>query len=332
MNSTAAATSDPLQIPLPDQGTLNETLGAILVGGVVASVLYGISCLQCFIFFQRQTKKQLPLLNTSVWLIWVLDTVHLAVFVGYTLWWYMVKNFGNTAALGELPWSLPCGIVLTTISDGIVRFWFTYRLWILSKKKKWLTFPVLVMQISLWIIALVSGIRGFWLHTFERFGEISGLLYSTIGLIIASDFTIAGSLCYFLYQSRRGTFSRKTRSVIDVLIIYTINTGLLTSIVATITLVLYITLPATYCFLGVYYLLEKLFANSFLASLNARDWINSESGTPITLSLSPMSKGNNSSGRPVGVHKQTDSQISDPSTADVELGVRVHTEKTDAII
>lgn len=46
------------------------------------------------------------------------------------------------------------------------------------------------------------------------------------------------------------------------------------------------------------------------ARLNARDWINSESGTPITLSLSPMSKGNNSSGRPVGVHKQTDSQIS----------------------
>lgn len=292
--------------------------------------------MQCFIFFQRPAKKQLPLLNISVWAIWVFDTVHLAILVGHTMYWYMVQNWGNTPALGNIPWSLTLGIMLTTFSDAIVQVWFSYRLWILSKRNKWLTFPVLFMQVSLWILATVSGIQGFWLHTFEEFTRVSQILFTTIALIIASDFITAGSLCYFLYQSRRATFSRKTRSVIDLLIIYTVNTGLLTSTVATITLVLYITLPDTFYFLGIYYQLEKLFVNSLLASLNARDWVNSESGKPITLPLVPMGDSNDSevSGRPAAALKRADSQASfkRPPSADMDLDVHVHMETTKAVI
>lgn len=46
--------------------------------------------------------------------------------------------------------------------------------------------------------------------------------------------------------------------------------------------------------------------------LNARDWVNSESGKPITLPLVPMGGSNDSdvSGRPAAALKRADSQAS----------------------
>ncbi|KAF8233692.1 hypothetical protein L208DRAFT_1360199 [Tricholoma matsutake] len=94
------------------------------------------------------------------------------------------------------------------------------------------------------------------------------LCISLAGDVIA-DILIALSLCISLEWSRTGW--KKTDSVINTLMIYSINTGLLTSICATGCLVSYVIQPLGLITIAIYYLLGKLSFNGLLGMLNARD-------------------------------------------------------------
>lgn len=248
----------------------HDSIGVLLVGGLVSTALYGITCLQCFIFFHR-FRTERKLLKFSVWLLFLLDTAHLAVFVGYSLYWYAVINFGNIAVLDTVVWSLPAGVILTTLSDSIVRCIFIYRLWILSEKNKRLTFPLILLSLCLFGFAMALGIRSFFTHTLRDLHNTPWLLLVSFSLIVLVDFWIAITLWYFLYRAQRRVMSQ-THHIVDRLISYTISTGLVTSVLSVVCTILFFKTPTNFISIGVWTLLEKLYVNALLASLNARDW------------------------------------------------------------
>ncbi|KAF8993175.1 hypothetical protein BDQ17DRAFT_1368618 [Cyathus striatus] len=81
-----------------------------------------------------------------------------------------------------------------------------------------------------------------------------------LGHITGADALTTGSLCILLAKSRSGF--KKTDSLISILILFTINTGLLT--------MYYIIWPHNFIFMGIYFVLGTVYYNSLLASLNAR--------------------------------------------------------------
>ncbi|KAH9474978.1 hypothetical protein JR316_0012077 [Psilocybe cubensis] len=63
---------------------------------------------------------------------------------------------------------------------------------------------------------------------------------------------------------------KRTDSILKIMMAFSINTGLLTSICAVACLVTYAIWPQRFIFMGLYFALSKLYVNSLLASLNAR--------------------------------------------------------------
>ncbi|KIP12265.1 hypothetical protein PHLGIDRAFT_328316 [Phlebiopsis gigantea 11061_1 CR5-6] len=58
--------------------------------------------------------------------------------------------------------------------------------------------------------------------------------------------------------------------MINTLLIYIVNTGLLTSIVAVAAVVTSIVMPNNFIFVSIYFVISELYSNSMLTSLNAR--------------------------------------------------------------
>ncbi|KAK7680565.1 hypothetical protein QCA50_016347 [Cerrena zonata] len=199
------------------------------------------------------------------------------------------------------------GILLTTpVSDATVRTFFIYRIWILSRKNKLLVYPLtflalivfgiglgkaIFLSLSRHLTARLSisgfGIKGVAYTNFHDFSRLAWLLYFGLGLLFFVDGYVSLSLIILLYFSRRG-FSSRTDSIINILILYTINTGLLTSLSTLACLIMYAAMPTNYVFLALYFPLSKLYLNAFLATLNARDALRSAmtSGTPMSIPLS----------------------------------------------
>ncbi|KAF7330928.1 WD40 repeat-like protein [Mycena venus] len=259
----------------------DNTLGAAFIGGIFASILYGVTCVQAFIFFNAD-RKQSAFLKLIVLTLWIFDTLHL-IFVCYALYWYMVTNYTNPAVLVSLPWSISAGILLTPTSDTIVRSVFTYRVWILSGKNRLLTFPLALAVFLIQLDGLASGIKGFLSSTFGKLGEITWVLYAGFTLSVVADFAIAITLCYYLYRSRGGI--KRTDSLITVLMMYTINIGLLTSVFQLACFITYAVMR-NFVFLAMYFPISKLYVNSLFATLNARDSLQQRDNNNMSIPLS----------------------------------------------
>ncbi|KAG6827033.1 hypothetical protein H0H92_013493 [Tricholoma furcatifolium] len=142
------------------------------------------------------------------------------------------------------------------------------------------------------ILTFVTGFafasRAYQVKTFANFSKISYFLYIALGSGVVVDLVIAGTLCYNLSQRRTGF--KKTDSLVTMLIVYSINTSLLTTICSTACFITYAIWPDEFTFMGFYFVLSKrmqlsylrfsvlsdcgayiVFFNSLLATLNSRD-------------------------------------------------------------
>ncbi|KAJ8085618.1 hypothetical protein PM082_004436 [Marasmius tenuissimus] len=116
---------------------------------------------------------------------------------------------------------------------------------------------------------------------------------------VLSDIVVAGSLCALLHESRTGI--GKTNRIITSLMIYAVNRCLLTSFVAIVEVIVFVARPHELWFLGVDFVIGKLYANSLLASLNSRNMLRNQQGsgmmnTSIYISADSSDPSNASSG------------------------------------
>jgi len=104
--------------------------------------------------------------------------------------------------------------------------------------------------------------------TYEELLTISPLAISINAVSTAADVFIAATLVSLLQRSRTGF--RRSDTMITRLIIFVVNTGVLTSICAIGSLVSLIVSPKTLIYAAFYYCLGRLYTNSLIATLNAR--------------------------------------------------------------
>ncbi|ETW76848.1 hypothetical protein HETIRDRAFT_106236 [Heterobasidion irregulare TC 32-1] len=257
----------------------DSTTGALYIGGLLTAILYGITCVQSFIFFQR-SKYDSRTLQGTVWMLWFLDTLHLA-FLSHALYWYLVTNYTNPAALGLIPWTVMAGIVVANISDCIVRDMFVWRVWRLSGKIIWPCI-LLVLVILVFVAGFGFGIKGFFVKSFKEFAHITWLMYVGFAFSVSTDTLIAGTLCYTLAKARTGF--KRTDSLINVLMIYSINTNVVTSAFSLLCFITYTAIPRNFVFLTFYFPLSKMYINAMLASLNARESLRGQGVSTVPFS------------------------------------------------
>ncbi|KAJ6529306.1 hypothetical protein B0H19DRAFT_968372 [Mycena capillaripes] len=82
---------------------LDDSLGAWLIGLILSSVLFGVTCLQVYLYFTKHCGRDPVFLKTFVVLLLALDTFNLAL-ISHSFYVVTVTNFGDYVELGTAPW------------------------------------------------------------------------------------------------------------------------------------------------------------------------------------------------------------------------------------
>ncbi|KAI0794990.1 hypothetical protein C8Q75DRAFT_521008 [Abortiporus biennis] len=246
---------------------LDNTFGAMFIGLIIVAIMYGITCVQTYMYYTRY-KNDSHIMKFLVFVLWNLDTTQLAL-VSQMLYHYLILNYANPVVLADIAWSFPVETIITTINDGIIRCIYAHRIWKLTRNK-WATIIILMMTLTVSSLCLAIVVRMFQLKTFENLAHVRNLIIVALLSVAVIDASIASVLCHNLLQRRSG-FSKRTDTQLQVLIKYAIHTALLTSIIAIVSVVAYISMPHNLIFIGSFVTLPKFFLNSLLATLNSRD-------------------------------------------------------------
>ncbi|PIL28936.1 hypothetical protein GSI_08983 [Ganoderma sinense ZZ0214-1] len=265
---------------------IKETLGAAVVGGILATTIYGITVLQTYTYFRRYpndstglktlastpslvefARTELGLLQVGV--LFILDTVT-TVSIADGLYGYMVTDFGRPDQLSVTPISLAVEEGVTVVIATLCQLFFAHRLWVFSKHNKFLTFAIVALALG----GLGPGIA-ITIHLFVN-KEIFTLGSDYIrilsgfanGLAAVCDIVIAAGLCWYLQTGRTGY--KRTDNIVDKLIVYAINRGVLTTACQTAHMITAVAFPGHFYFIPFAFCLGKFYCNTVLATLNVR--------------------------------------------------------------
>ncbi|TDL19102.1 hypothetical protein BD410DRAFT_877345 [Rickenella mellea] len=223
--STCIDAVPPLQYPTLSM-SVGDTYGAAFLGLIPSAISY-----------PRDPK----LTKWLVGFLWVVDTVHLALCTA-TIYWYLVSNFGDFPNLGVPHWSFDLQAVASAIVILSVQLFFVRRVHQLSKNKSLVALIVAFAAIHFALGVYVT-VATFILNTFAAYKF--WIIIVGLGSAAVADVLIALSLLHFLRKSRTG-FARMD-GMIAMLILYSVNTGLLTSIGATTTVIICTLTRSSHC-------------------------------------------------------------------------------------
>ncbi|KAJ7284424.1 hypothetical protein C8J57DRAFT_1708909 [Mycena rebaudengoi] len=247
---------------------LHDFLGAWFIGLIISAVIFGITCLQAYLYFTKHCTPDSVFFKSFVAFLMVLDTLHLAL-LSESYYGVTVTNFGDYDELGIAPWGLLAQILVGVVMSTLVQLFYAYRIFVLSKKKPFM--PILIAICSLAELAL--GIA--YMHNavkikFFKDGA-SNVPFSTaaLSLEVICDVLIAGSMVYYLLRNK--TAFAKTNRAINMLVSYAVNSGLLNMMFAICGLVTWLTSTLTLIYAPFFFILVRLYGCSFLSILNSRD-------------------------------------------------------------
>ncbi|KAG1723227.1 hypothetical protein EDB19DRAFT_1916228 [Suillus lakei] len=258
---------------------LANTFGALFIGVVVAAILFGVTNVQAFIYFQTHSGTGLTLYKLVVIWLWILDALHLALIV-HSVYFYLVINFANVSALTEIVWSSNLQAVVGVLIISGAHLLYVHRIWIVSRGRS-RAWPIMVGI----AVVLTSGVaiailwREYQFHVISDATKIEWELDIYFGAVAFVDVLIASSLCYLLATSRTG-FSR-TDLFITKLMGYILNTGCLTSVCSLTAIITYAMMPNNYICEVVEFVMLKLYVNSYIALLNAGYYVQVNADTTI---------------------------------------------------
>ncbi|KAH7882565.1 hypothetical protein F5I97DRAFT_275141 [Phlebopus sp. FC_14] len=249
---------------------LHNSFGAGFIGGMVTAILYGVTTLQTYLYFMYYPNDALDT-KALVAIVWILDTLHISLMC-HALYYYLVSNFGSPVALTSGIWSLFTSLAVNLCIAVLVQMYFSVRIFYLCRSTvlRWVvTVPIVFLVLTHFGFGIETVVLMFIKRQFNALPQITFYAATPFALTaVLSDICIATGLCVLLYGNR-GPFLRTNR-VVNTLIVYAINRCLLTSIVAVIEVIVFAVSPHSLWFLAIDFVIGKLYANSFLASLNSR--------------------------------------------------------------
>ncbi|KAJ7346078.1 hypothetical protein DFH08DRAFT_809918 [Mycena albidolilacea] len=106
-----------------------------------------------------------------------------------------------------------------------------------------------------------------------------------------ADIVISAARYYYLRELKQGYI--QTREVVDTVVVFTINDGLLTSVIAITMMGCVLAMHTNFVWIGLFFNLAPLFSNSILATLNLRNWyrhMHRPMGISLTRNTAPKSR------------------------------------------
>ncbi|KAJ6593203.1 hypothetical protein B0H19DRAFT_1089389 [Mycena capillaripes] len=266
----------------------NPTIGALQIGVLASYVLFGVTTTQTYIYYNRFPDDYLKL-KTLVSFVWLCELAH-AICIAHTLYTYTISNYGHPERLIQrAPESLEAGIFFSGVVTASVQAFFSFRIYALSHKLyiPLITWTLSFLRFVLSTVVFTSGLGMIDMASYEaRWGWLAITLWSVSA---ANDLLIAATLVFILAH-RRSNVHQRTAALVEKLIGWTIETGVMTSAFGLITLVCFLTMSDNFIWLGMITVSARLFSNSLLASLNSRASLRALDDTHLTpvINLTPI--------------------------------------------
>ncbi|KAJ6465184.1 hypothetical protein C8R47DRAFT_50250 [Mycena vitilis] len=258
-----------MSAPPPDAGavpSVDNTLGALLIGVLVSYVLFGVTTTQSYLYsgrFPNDSRR----MKFFVTFVWFCELAHV-ICIGHTIYILLITDFGHPERLSTVPLSLGASSLFNGIIAMCVQGFFSLRIYRLSSR---VYLPLLTWTLSLLFLGAttVVFVHGLERQPFAEFESQWGWLLNTLWSVAAvNDLIIAVALVFWLWRGRDE--SAHVSAVVDKLITWTIETGVVTSAAAVINLVCFVTMKNNYIWIAWYFVTARLYSNSLLASLNSR--------------------------------------------------------------
>lgn len=251
------------------------TLGPLLLGIFFNTYLFGVLTFQYSSYYNTAFNDALWI-RLTVFSLLCLDTFHSSSLI-YLAWVYAVDDFVNPLALARPVWPYPAWVFVATVTACITQVFLAYRI-LRLKKSVALYATVLVLAAAAFIFGIIFGVKVCNVKTMMETGGMSSLISVWLCLEVGVNVLITGILLHSLSQSRTGF--QRSDSIINRLMQTTVQTGLLTSVVSVLTLVLYLADRDTefYSLFGVP--ISRLYSNTLMHTLLCREELRGMIGLP----------------------------------------------------
>ncbi|KAF8162167.1 hypothetical protein K438DRAFT_1985292 [Mycena galopus ATCC 62051] len=217
----------------------NPTLGAFQIGVLISYVLFGMTTMQVYIYYRRFPEDS-RILKTLTAFVWVCDVAH-TICLGNVLYTYTISDFGHPERTEAVPRSFSVSTLFPGFIASCVQAYFSFRIYAFTKNIYipcliwFMAFLHLLGRIVIFATILHAPSGAHYLTQFEW------LLTANWIISVLSDVVITTTLVVALYGHRSGV-RKKTVALVDKLIVWTIETGMLTSVSSILILVTFMTM------------------------------------------------------------------------------------------
>ncbi|KAF7374100.1 hypothetical protein MSAN_00291100 [Mycena sanguinolenta] len=255
--------------------------GPMILGYMWSYMLYGVLLVQIYMYTELFPTDR-PGLKLLVWVDFFFETVF-TVLMTIAAWSMFGDGWGNPAILLQLNWTWGVMPLLSGILSGLAQGFYIWRIWHLTKSF-WIPVPI-----TLAVLAQLGGLWWFGIKWNIGLWHVSVLPPLSGGVTVwlagsaVCDVLITIALTAVLWRRKKETKFSETSGILNRLIRLSIETGALTSITATVEVILWLGWEEFNYHFTLFLMLGKMYSNVLMATLNCRN--------PIFLKGSSNSQG-----------------------------------------
>jgi len=256
----------------PPSYPLDNMLGAAFIGIIVSTAIYGVTCLQMYLYYTQHCNKDGLFLKLYVVALMLLETFHVAL-LSTAFYWYTVTNFGDLEVLANNTWSLLVEVVIGDTVTGMVQLFFAYQIYRMSAKRVHAPIVICLLAVAQLALAIVYVVKMFKISLFANAHQAVRWSASSLSVDLVNDIIIAVYMVYFLQgqrAARTSLFTTVKNKTVNLLIAYALNTCILAGVFTLVTLITNVTMPETMVYALFYFITVRLYACAMVSTLNSR--------------------------------------------------------------
>ncbi|CAK5283893.1 unnamed protein product [Mycena citricolor] len=245
---------------------LYNTLGAYEIGLALSTLLFGVESLQTFYYYRRYAKDPLVLkilvspvsaaaaaaplrltARTQVAVIWIFGLTQ-SICAWHALFLMSVTFFGQEAHITTSPPnSLTLNALVSTVLFVLVQGFFCLRIRTVSGSRALAAgcFALALLPLVLYAYVAALLFRSGFAATADPRGPGHVVMTVAAAVLPLANILVSAVLCWGLWRMRGQRTFQRTNSIIDTIILWTVETTAITSVVAVLELIMDITAGKT---------------------------------------------------------------------------------------
>ncbi|KAJ7681076.1 hypothetical protein DFH06DRAFT_1164961 [Mycena polygramma] len=240
MSNSIAATQGPQFV----DGAFLRRWGAHYIAYTLDVSLWSVALLIVFQYFRKYSKKDSLLIRITVAILGTVTTIH-TVSLSMQDFKDYVLLFGNYEGQDFMFWESYIMICTIFVVAFVAQMFYASRIWMLKRDWRYIT-PVVVLallQLSFGIAQTVEIVK---LHRYSKLETTVPTTVAQGAATAACDITITAILCFIFRTARTGV--GRTDSTLDKMMLYAFERGTMTSLLALLQLIFFVTMPGTFLF------------------------------------------------------------------------------------